>query len=229
TECHKLIQAAASPRLALIYKTLIATGMRESELIGLQWRMIDWEHGQINLTSQLKWLRDEKRWERLPLKNRKRRLIPLDATLIDELRAHQNRQHTEQYTAGDTWQDNDLVFATASGAPYIGRNLINYLQRDTGVAKIGKITVHELRHTAGSLLLQAGKTMTTVSKILGHSSVGVTDKIYRMRSMRTSARRYRRSPDCYRQCPKRRPIEQKPHKPSVATKTRNLGDRDSAF
>jgi integrase len=33
-------------------------------------------------------------------------------------------------------------------------------------------------HTAGSLMLQAGKTMTTVSKILGHSSVGVTEKIY---------------------------------------------------
>jgi integrase len=27
-------------------------------------------------------------------------------------------------------------------------------------------------------MLQAGKTMTTVSKILGHSSVGVSEKIY---------------------------------------------------
>ena len=40
------------------------------------------------------------------------------------------------------------------------------------------MTIHELRHTAGALMLQAGKTMTMVSKILGHSSVGVTEKIY---------------------------------------------------
>ena len=38
--------------------------------------------------------------------------------------------------------------------------------------------MHELRYTAGSLMLQAGKTMTTASKILGHSSFGVTEKIY---------------------------------------------------
>ena len=84
----------------------------------------------------MKWLRGDKRWERRPLKNRKRCLIPLDETLLDDL------------------------------------------QRDARAAGIGKVTVHELRHTAGSLLLQAGKTMTTVSKILGHSSVRVTDKIY---------------------------------------------------
>jgi integrase len=62
--------------------------------------------------------------------------------------------------------------------PFSPRNLIDDLERDAKKAAIGKVTVHELRHTAGSLMLQAGKTMTTVSKILGHSSVGVTEKIY---------------------------------------------------
>ena len=79
---------------------------------------------------------------------------------------------------GDEWHENGLVFPTSVGTPFSPRNLIDDLERDAKKAEIGKVTVHELRHTAGSLMLQAGKTMTTVSNILGHSSVGVTEKIY---------------------------------------------------
>lgn len=176
-ECNLLIEAATNERLALMYKTFIATGMRESELIGLQWSMIDWKRSEIKLTSQLKRLREGKRWERLPLKNRKRRIIPLDAELLTELRAHHTKQMRAQLKAID-WQDNGLVFPTSKGTPYSPRNLIDDLKRDAAKASIGDVTVHQLRHTAGSLMLQAGQTMTTVSKILGHSSVGITERTY---------------------------------------------------
>jgi integrase len=140
--------------------------------------MIDWERSEIRLTSQLKWLREGKRWERLPLKNRKRRSIPLDAELLADLGWLRTRQQEERERRGAEWQEQGLIFCTSKGTPFSPRNLIDDLQRDAGKAGIGKVTVHELRHTAGSLLLQAGKTMTTVSKILGHSSVGVTEQIY---------------------------------------------------
>jgi integrase len=177
-ECNRLIVAATNYRLAMMFKTFIATGMRESELIGLLWEMIDWQRGEIKLTSQLKWLREEKRWARLPLKNRKRRSIPLDEELLADLRWLRARQLEERLRRGSEWQEQGLVFSTSKGTPFSPRNLIDDLQRDAEKAGIGKITVHELRHTAGSLMLQAGKSMTTVSKILGHSSVGVTEKIY---------------------------------------------------
>lgn len=177
-ECNKLIDAATNLRLAMMYKTFITTGLRESELIGLTWEMINWQRKDIYLTSQLKWLREEKRWERTPLKNRKSRRIPVDDDYLAELRTHRVRQMEEKLRRGDEWKENGLVFSTSVGTPFSPRNLIDDLQRDARKAGIGKVTVHELRHTAGSLMLQAGKTMTTVSKILGHSSVGVTEKIY---------------------------------------------------
>ncbi|HEU5097593.1 MAG TPA: site-specific integrase [Roseiflexaceae bacterium] len=177
-ECNKLIDYATNLRLAMMFKTYISTGMRESELIGLLWEMIDWQRKEINLTSQLKSLREEKRWERMPLKNRKRRRIPVDDDYLAELRAHRVRQMEEKLRRGEEWKENGLVFPTSVGTPFSPRNLIDDLERDAKKAEIGKVTVHELRHTAGSLMLQAGKTMTTVNKILGHSSVGVTEKIY---------------------------------------------------
>lgn len=140
--------------------------------------MIDVKRKEIKLTSQLKWLHKEKRWERVPLKNRKHRRIPLDDNLITELGPHRARQLRDKLKCGKQWQDNNLVFPTSKGTPFSPRNLIDDFQRDAKKAGMGKITVHELRHTAGSLMLQAGKTMTTVSKILGHSSVGITEKIY---------------------------------------------------
>jgi len=177
-ESNRLIDAATNLRLAMMFKTYISTGMRESELIGLLWEMINWQRKEIYLTSQLKWSREEKRWERVPLKNRKRRRIPLDDDYLSELRTHRIRQMEEKLRRGEEWHENGLVFPTSVGTPFSPRNLIDDLERDANKAGIGKVTVHELRHTSGSLMLQAGKTMTTVSKILGHSSVGVTEKIY---------------------------------------------------
>ncbi len=177
-ECNRLLDVLAGHRLFMLYKTAIATGMRESELIGLQWAMIDWERGEITLTSQLEWLRETKAWERLALKNRKRRTIPIDAELLAELRWHRTRQAKEKLHHGAEWHEHDLVFPSEVGTPMYARNLLRHLTISATKARLGKLTFHQLRHTAGSLMLQAGKTMTTVSKILGHSSVGVTEKIY---------------------------------------------------
>jgi integrase len=45
-------------------------------------------------------------------------------------------------------------------------------------AELPRIRVHDLRHTSATLMLDAGVPLVTVSKILGHSSVAVTAKIY---------------------------------------------------
>jgi integrase len=45
-------------------------------------------------------------------------------------------------------------------------------------AKIPVITPHALRHTFGTRWLQAGGDISKLSKILGHSSVAVTEAHY---------------------------------------------------
>jgi integrase len=98
--------------------------------------------------------------------------------LLAELRWHRTRQAEEKQRRGGEWQEHGLVFPSGLGTPLGARNLIRHLYGITAKAQLGKLTFHQLRHTAGSLMLQAGKSMTTVSKILGHSSVGVTEQIY---------------------------------------------------
>lgn len=177
-ECNRLLDTIEDHRLFMLYRLAIATGMREAELIGLEWEAIDWQRSEIKLASQLKWLREEKRWERLPLKNRKRRKIPLTADLLAGLRRHKTRQMEEKLRRGPEWQEHGLVFPSEVGTPLLPRNLMRHLYGVAEKAGIEGLTFHSLRHTAGSLMLQAGKTMTVVSKILGHSSVGVTERVY---------------------------------------------------
>ncbi|GAC1540715.1 MAG: hypothetical protein NVS3B12_27830 [Acidimicrobiales bacterium] len=45
-------------------------------------------------------------------------------------------------------------------------------------AAIGKLTPHELRHSAGSILLAQGVALHVVSEMLGHSSIRITKDVY---------------------------------------------------
>ena len=190
-DCNTLLKILNASWYFLFFKLAIATGMRESELVGFQWSMFDREQKVIHLTSQLQWSREEKRWVRGTLKNCQSRDVFLSDELVAELveweamlLEHQckpgkrgkcgNRRNILD-PDGEPW---NLVFPSKTGGPITGTNLLRCLQSEAIVSTLGHITVHNLRHTAGSLMLQKGQTMTTVSKVLGHSSVEVTGRIY---------------------------------------------------
>ena len=50
-------------------------------------------------------------------------------------------------------------------------------------AALPRIRVHDLRHTAATLLLRAGVPIEIVSKILGHAKISITMDIYRQVSL----------------------------------------------
>lgn len=147
-----------------------------SELIGLLWEMIDWERSEIKLTSQLKWLRERSAGRASQSRVVSDEIFRSIATIWPSCGRTVPGRWKKNSDAARSGKKTDWCFRPA--LPFHPRNLIDDLERDAKKAGIGKVTVHELRHTSGSLMLQAGKTMTTVSKILGHSSVGVTEKIY---------------------------------------------------
>ena len=75
------------------------------------------------------------------------------------------------------------VFESANGGPrgYTAQGIKKAIDRarlndpDVVKDKGGKVTVHTLRHTFSSRLLQAGVSLAKVSKLLGHSSVTTTE------------------------------------------------------
>jgi integrase len=115
----------------------------------------------------------------IPKTDPSRRVIPVDPSVLDALRAHHERQNRDRDLVGEAWIDRDLVFADALGGPLRTNNLE---RRHFGpmMAKAGvpRIRFHDLRHTAATLLIAEGVPVGVVSQMLGHTSAAFTLSVY---------------------------------------------------
>lgn len=74
---------------------------------------------------------------------------------------------------GERGEDRDKVFASLPSSPTNIRKHVAAWAERAGVGK--HVTFHVARHTFATLLLTKGADIYTVSKLLGHSGVGVTE------------------------------------------------------
>lgn len=193
TETHPLspaqvrafLEAVRGDRLEVLYVVALATGMRQSELLGLRWVDVDLDAqpdaqaaGLIRVRAQLtrgagaSWT-----WKE-PKTKRSRRQIALAHQVVDALRTHRARQAQERLRLGAAWQDHDLVFCTHAGGPLFGTHVLRRLVRTLHAAGLPRIRFHDLRHTAATLLLSARVNPKVVSEMLGHATVAITLDIY---------------------------------------------------
>ena len=117
--------------------------------------------------------------ELVPTKTqRSNRALPMTATVADALQRRREAQQTERKVAGPMWQENDLVFTTAVGTPIHPRNDYRAFRRLIDRAGVRRVRLHDLRHTAASMLLAEGVAARVVMEILGHSQVSITLNTY---------------------------------------------------
>lgn len=81
-------------------------------------------------------------------------------------------------TAREMRSSSNWVFPNASGDPLAPWMLIAPFKELRETAGVRRITIHGLRHTCATMLLEGGSPMHAVSRFLGHSSVGTTMNVY---------------------------------------------------
>lgn len=91
---------------------------------------------------------------------------------------HQERQAKEQIAAGNLWQGSPCVFTTPIGTPVDPRNDYREFKDLLTRAGLPSVRLHDLRHTAASLLLAQGVPARVVMEILGHSQIALTMNTY---------------------------------------------------
>jgi len=95
------------------------------------------------------------------------------------LQTHWAVQELERARAGSDWEDHGLVFTTSTGQPIEPSNLNRHFATFTNKAGIGHERLHNLRHTAATLLrAYGGADLHDVNEILGHSTIAVTSDLY---------------------------------------------------
>lgn len=161
-----------------LYILAIYTGMRESEVLGLQWSDVDFESRFITVRRQLQWLREENRYELISTKNAKVRSIPMVAEVADVLKEQRRIRDEWRKAAGELWCESDFVFTKENGEHLTQPSVYHRLKK--AMIAIGRPDAHfhTLRHTFGTLAISYGGSVEPVSKVLGHHSSQFTEKIY---------------------------------------------------
>lgn len=171
-----LLTAAEGDALEALYVLAVTTGMRIGELLALRWSDLDGNRLSVRHTLQ----QIDKRWQLVePKTDRSRRSITLAPLAVDALRRHRIKQNEQRLAVGAAWQDWGLVFCNEIGAPLDARNVLRASFRPLlGRAGLPRIRLHDLRHTAATLLLGAGVHPKKVQDLLGHSTISLTLDTY---------------------------------------------------
>lgn len=162
------------------YRALVATGaysgLRQSELLALRWRDVDFDHEALRVHHQLSRATREKPARLLPLKtDAGERTVILLPVLSRVLREHR----TIAFERGHARPD-DYVFATLTGQPIYYRNASSR-GLDAGANRAGvnqpgqqKLSFHDLRHSFISHLIAGGLDVVVVQRQAGHTRPSIT-------------------------------------------------------
>ena len=155
------------PVLRVLVLAAAMTGLRQSELLGLRWRDVDWTVQRIRVRNTF--VRGEHSTEgKSDLSTR--RSVPMADRLAAELDRWSKRT---LYNA-----DDDLVFAhPQKGTPIDRSKVTKRFQAACRDAGVRVVKFHDLRHTFATRLAASGRPLRTIQEFLGHAD-SKTTQIY---------------------------------------------------
>lgn len=149
-EIQLILTALTNLKHRAILTTIYSAGLRVSEAISLKKTDIDSKRMQIRVTQA---------------KGKKDRYTLLSPKTLELLRRYFKQYKPKEY-----------LFEGPSGQPYSDRSIQAMLKNALRTAKIEKqVTVHTLRHSFATHLLEAGTDLRYIQSLLGHESSRTTE------------------------------------------------------
>jgi integrase/recombinase XerC len=152
------INNALDVRDRAILEVLYSTGIRASELVGLNWSDVDFGLGIIRVVG----------------KGSKERIVPIGEVALQTLRDYGQEVRTEWKLpcTGET-----SVFLNHRGGRITTRSVARVVEkhlREAGIAV--KVSPHGLRHSFATHLLNSGADLRVIQELLGHASLSTTQR-----------------------------------------------------
>jgi len=175
-EVARLLEAAEASRsrdMALLLRLMLETGLRRGEALALQWGDVDLERGEVRVWRA--WAKVGSKGAFTPLKTpTAKRVVPLPLGLLRRLKARK-----EELLERLNPEEVDGLHLVGGVKPVDPDAFNHYLRRLAEKAGLGRVRVHDLRHTWATLALSRGIPLEVVSERLGHASPTITLNVYR--------------------------------------------------
>ena len=146
-------QDSAELRDRAVLEALYSTGIRASELTGMDREDIDRHGGLIRVRG----------------KGRKERIVPIGVKALDAIDAYLGRK--------TTGADNPAVFTGPAGkrlTPRTVQRILEKYRKKLGLQQ--KASPHTLRHSFATHLLESGADLRAIQELLGHASLSTTQR-----------------------------------------------------
>lgn len=182
-EAKRFLVRARESRLGALFTVCLAVGLRKGEAIGLRWSDVDLEAGTLQVVQAIQRIKGKGLVATPPKSRKGRRALKLPTVAVDALKRHQEIQAGEREWSGSAWADSRLVFTNRNGGPVDPRNVHDEFKallkptdedKAAGLAPLPDLRLHDLRHSAATLLLVQGVPARVVMEILGHSQISLT-------------------------------------------------------
>lgn len=154
--------------LAVVY------GLRRSEICGLRWCDIDFEAGTLHVCNTVVQCGNEVKEIERTKSQSSNRIIWLIESTIPYL---ENLKQMQIDLGIDAKNVCTRLYGDTFGKPMNYQALYRHTQSAMTKAGLERLRLHDLRHTAASLLIE-GATPKQIQEFLGHSNISVTMDIY---------------------------------------------------
>ena len=176
-EVEILLDVAGDNYYYSVIYTVVSTGLRQAELLGLRWRDVDLDLLSISVSQVLYKRRGVCEFKE-PKTTHSRRRVSMTPKLALFLREYRAERESIYRQLGRSLTLDDLVFTSVEGRPIDPCVLGHAFTRMTRQAGLEGVRFHDLRHTFASLMLLRGAKPKVISEALGHSSVAFTMDVY---------------------------------------------------
>ena len=156
---------------------LTLAGLRRSEVLGLRWSDVDFAAGTVSVAQGRVVVPGAGTVTGDPKSKRSRRALPMPSDVVTALRAFKVQQAEERLALGKGYPDTGLVAVNADGSPIRPETYSAEFTRQAKAAGVPGIRLHDVRHTAATMLLDGGTTPSATAKWLGHDPA-ITLRVY---------------------------------------------------
>ena len=143
------LSALSGARDSAIMETLYSTGMRVSELIGINVTDVDFDKGLVKVKG----------------KGKKERLLPIGNHALHAIQLYRNKRGS----------DKQALFLNNRGGRLTERSVARMLEKYVKKAGINlNVSPHTFRHSFATHLLDRGADLRSVQELLGHANLSTT-------------------------------------------------------